>query len=407
MADAGAIKREAVVLARLVAEAYPEDALTYALLGSAYYNTGQSEEATRQLRRCLELSPHQAEAYAILALIAYEKGELEETVRLCQEALKNGPPGAEVLNRLGRAQMDLGQAEAAIPTLRRAADLPKPVSESAYLLGQAYLQSGDPAAAKESFLRATTLLPDHTQGFFGLYTACLRLGQTNESARYREQFQKLEAIDRKTLSDQGAQEEGLTGINQVRTTVARTFFGAAQLHQSHGQSAKASELFIKCAVLDPDSLTYRSALESVHVQSKAPADGIAAFEQLIRQEPDNGLNYYFLARFHSRLEHPEAAERCYQRVGELIPDWPESYRALADLYLRTGRKLPQAKQLALRVVEMDPTASHFFLLAVACMRNGDRPGALDAGGRAASLSPGETKYRQFLERLNQTPQTAK
>ena len=82
------------------------------------------------------------------------------------------------------------------------------------------MQSGDFAQAKESFRRALGLLPDHTQACFGLYTACLRLGQTEEAARYRDQFLKLEAVDRKDLTDRSAREDTLTGLPMVRETVA-------------------------------------------------------------------------------------------------------------------------------------------------------------------------------------------
>src|SRR5207247_9102114 len=167
------------------------------------------------------------EAYEILARVAYAKGNLEETARLCQEALKRGPATPDVLNRLGRALLDLGQTEEAVHTLQQAVRLPRPTSESYYLLGQAYLQSGNHAQAKESFRRAIALLPDHTQAFFGLYTACMRLGQTEEADRYQEKFLKLEAIDRRTLTDRSAQEDTLTGLPLVRKTVARTFFGSA------------------------------------------------------------------------------------------------------------------------------------------------------------------------------------
>ena len=137
--EAAGLKRAAVEMARQVAEAYPEDALSYALLGSAYYNTGRSEEAVKQLRKCLELSPNQADAYEILARVAYEKGQLDEAVRLSQEALKRGPANPAVLNQLGRAFMDLGRMEEAVRTLEQAVGLPQTISESSYLLGQALL----------------------------------------------------------------------------------------------------------------------------------------------------------------------------------------------------------------------------------------------------------------------------
>ena len=158
-AEAEALKQEAVMVARQVVEAYPNDALSYALLGSAYYNAGQSEEATWHLRKCLELNPAQAEAYEILARVAYEKGELEEAIDLNQASLKHSPGNVEVMNQLGRALMDLGRSAEAIRVLDQAVRLPRSTSESYYLLGQASLQSGDHARAKERFERATVLRP--------------------------------------------------------------------------------------------------------------------------------------------------------------------------------------------------------------------------------------------------------
>jgi len=402
-AEAAALKRKALAVAGQVAEAYPEDPLAYALLGSAYYNTGRSDEATKYLQRCLELSPDQAEAYEILARVAYAKGNLEETARLCREALKRGPATPDVLNRLGRARLDLGQTEEAVRTLRQAVRLSQPTSESSYLLGQAYLQSGEYAQAKESFQRAIALLPDHTQAFFGLYTACMRLGQTEEAGRYREQFQKLEAIDRMDLTDQSAREDTLTGLPMVRETVARTFFGAAQIYRVHEQTGKAAELFRKSAALDADNPVYRSALEAFYVQSKDPAEGVRVFEQLAAEQPKNSLNYMFLGRLQGRMEHFEAAERAYRKVQELAPEWSEGYRALAELYLRADRKPAEARALARRVLELEPSGAHYYLLAMTCLKNNDHVGASEAIKQAVALSPGETKYQEFLQQLKELP----
>ena len=402
-AEAADLKREAVAVAGQVAEAYPNDALAYALLGSAYYNIGRTAEATKHLKRCLELRPDQVEAYEILARVAYEKGELEETARLCREALKRGPATQDVLNRLGRALLDLGQTEEAVRTLQQAIRLPKPTSESCYLLGQAQMQSGDFAQAKEGFRRAIGLLPDHTQAYFGLYTACLRLGQTEEAGRYREQFLKLEAVDRQDLTDRSAREDTLTGLPMVRETVARTFFGAAQIYRVHEQIGKAAELFRKSAALDADNPVYRSALEASYLQRKDPAEAVRVFEQLAAEQPKNALNYLFLGRLQGRLEHFEAAERCFQKVQELAPQSAEGYRALAELYLRANRKTDQARVLARRVIELEPSSSHYYFLALACLKNNDRAGALEAMNQAVALSPGETKYQELLQQLKEAP----
>lgn len=402
-AEAAALKREAVAVAVAVAQAYPDDALSHALLGSATYNTGQSEQATRHLLRCLELNPNQADAYEILARVAYEKGELEEAIRLGEEALRRGGANPDVLNQLGRAHMDLGRTDEARTALEQAVRLPKPLSESYYLLGQVQLQSGDPASAKASFQQTVSLLPNHTQAFFGLFTACLRLGQNDEATRYRERFLELEAVDRQTLTDRSAREDVLTGLPLVRKTVARTLFGAAQIYGAHGQAAKAAEFTFKAALLDEEAPGYRATLEAMFVRRNAAAEGLRLFEQLALAQPENGLNHLFLGRFHERLEDFEGVERAYRRVQELAPESPEGYRALAEFFLNHSRESAQALSLARKATELDPSADHYFLLAVACARNRDRAGAIEAIERAIALQPGEARYGTFLEQLKGGP----
>ncbi|HOW65873.1 MAG TPA: tetratricopeptide repeat protein [Candidatus Paceibacterota bacterium] len=402
-AEAAALKREAVAVAIRVSETYPQDALSFALLGAAYYNTGQSEKAIKHLQKCLELSPNQSDAYEVLARVAYEKGQLDEAVRLCQESIQRGPANPQVLNQLGRALMDQGKTAQAIEILQRAVRLPKPLSESSYLLGQACLQSENYLQAKESFQRAIALMPDHTQAFFGLYTACQRLGQTEEAARYREQFQKLEAIDRRSLTDRSGREDTLTGLPLVRKTVAQTLFGAAQIYSVHNESAKAAELFLKSARLDTDNPVYRLSLEAHYVKLKAFAEGLAVFNQLISEQPTSSLNHLFLGRFHGRLGQFEPAEQAFRKVQQLAPQWAEGYRALAELYLRSNLKPAEAQLLAQRAVEIEPTHSHYYLLAVACVKNKDRPGAREAIKRALALNPGENRYQEFLQQLGELP----
>ena len=389
--------------AREIAEAYPEDPLTFALLGAAFYNNGQSEEAAKHLKRCLELRPGLLDAYEILARIAYEKGETEEAIRICEEALKQGKGTTEILNRLGRSCIDLGRTGEAVRALQQAVNLPGATAESSYLLGQAHMQGGEFAKAKEAFLRATALVPDHTQAYFGLFTACQRAGQTDEAMKFRDQFQKLEEIDRKALSERSEQQDTLAGLPQVRETAARTFFGVAQIYLAHKRTSEGAGLLRKCAVLAPESPSYRAALEQFYIEQKTPAEGARVFEQLAAEQPGNGLNYYFLARLQALLNQIDAAERSFHKAQELAPGWAEGYRVLADLHLRTNRKLDQARELARKAVELEPTAAHYYLLAAACDKNKDRSAAIEAMEKAVALAPGEKRYQQVLQQLRKSP----
>jgi tetratricopeptide (TPR) repeat protein len=402
-AQTAALKREALDEAEAVLRAYPDEALSYALLGSAYFNIGRSEEAANHLRQCLELDPEQVDACEILARIAYEKGLLEETVRLCEEGLKHNPRYGELLNRLGRTLLDLGQTEDAIGVLQQALQLPKRVVETHYLLGQAYMQTGDPVRAKGSFQQVIAVVPDHTQAFFGLFTASTRLGEAEQAARYREQFLRLEAADRRTLVDRSAQDDRRAGLPLVRETVARTLMGAGQIYQVHGQPEKATRMLLRAAELDPGNAMSRMALEALYAQRHAMNEAVAAFTRLAEEQPDNSLNHLFLGRLHGRLQQFEEAERSYLKVQQLDPELAEGYRALAELYVRQNLRPIQAKALAQRALDLAPGAASYYLLAVTCMKTDDRTGALAAMGQAVALSPENKSYREFLKHLRQTP----
>jgi tetratricopeptide (TPR) repeat protein len=402
--ETNTLKREAVTVANELVSQYPSDALVYALLGSAHFNIGQADEALRHLRHCIELNPDQADVYEIQGRIAYDKGQIDESVRLFQEALKRGSPNADLLNRLGRAQLDLGKTEDAQATLQQAVQLPDAPGESRFLLGQSYLQAGAFAKARDSFQAVIQQIPDHTQAFFGLFTACTRLGLSDDADRYRKEFVRLEGSDRKSLTDSSLQPDSLSGVGFVRETVARTFAGAGQLYRAHGRLDQATEQFRKAAMLDGSTPSYRAALESLFLQRKLPLDGIRLFEELTTANPTNYLNHLFLGRLQSKSGLFEPAEKSLLTVQKLVPGLPEGHRALGELYLRANRKLPEALAELRISVDLDPSPPHFYLLSIAYTKNKDPQGALNAIQQAIKLRPNEGAYLKLREQLLQVSQ---
>lgn len=401
--EAEEMKREAIKVAEAAAAAFPDDPLTYALLGSAFYNIGRSDEATRHLQKCIQLRPDQIDAYEILARIAYEKGQPDEAARLSRAGLQKAPANAELLNRLGRSLMDLGETAEALQTLKKAVALPNASSDSWHLLAQCEMQSQDYAAAKRDFLQTIKLFPDHTQAFFGLYTACLRLDQPAEAARYREQFLKLEAEDRQSLKNQNSQEAANAGLAVIRGTVSRTLFGAAQIYLAHNDSAKASELLQKVAHFEPENPAPRAALESLYVQRNQLDQGVKAFNELAAAQPGNSLNYLCIGRLQTRLNHFEEAEKAFQKVQELDPKSPEGYRALAELYFRSKRKPDQVNALRLKALELDTTGAQYYSLAISLVNQNNRAGALEALKLALARNPNDPRFQQLLQQLQQSP----
>ncbi|MDG1891621.1 MAG: tetratricopeptide repeat protein, partial [Verrucomicrobiota bacterium] len=372
------LKERALAEAEHLSKAYPSDPMTHALLGSAYYNIGRPDEASKHLKRSLELRPNMPEILSMLAKIAYERGDPRETVRLCEQITKGGRVSGECLNRLGRAQMDLGDTDKAIQTLKQSNQLTGASPESSYLLGQAYLQSRKMALAKQHFLRTVELVRDHTQAFFGLFTASQRLGQSEDAERYRLQFQRLEAMDRDQLVLENHSDENLSGLEDVRKTTAKTLFGAAQIHQANGSFPQASKLFFAAASYDSDSIAFRTSLESLHVRSGDVTAGVDVFQRLQSEDPSNPLNHLFLGRLQTRLKKADQAAKHYKEVQRLAPGWAEGYRALAELYLITRRDTESTIALIRRAVSLEANGANYYLLAIALQRKGNIAEAKEA-----------------------------
>ena len=63
-------------------------------------------------------------------------------------------------------------------------------------------------------------------------------------------------------------------------------------------------------------------------------------------EPDNAICHLNIGLCSARLRRFADAEEAFRKVIELTPDSSNGYRELALLYLKAGRKLPEAGRLA-------------------------------------------------------------
>ncbi len=122
-------------------------------------------------------------------------------------------------------------------------------------------------------------------------------------------------------------------------------------------------------------------------------------EQLIEITPQDPHFYLRQAVLYIRLERFDEAK---DRFESLINRWPEQaigYGSLAELYLVRDQELPEAKRLATKAVEFEPTAAYYFLLARVCEKNDDRAGALEALSEALRLDPENATYQKRLKRI--------
>jgi len=69
------------------------------------------------------------------------------------------------------------------------------------------------------------------------------------------------------------------------------------------------------------------------------------------------------------------------------------------LNLLQNASLDQAREYAAKAVELEPVAGHYYLLSVACIKQGDLRSALSAIQSAVRLKPQDARYGQLLQQL--------
>jgi tetratricopeptide (TPR) repeat protein len=188
-------------------------------------------------------------------------------------------------------------------------------------------------------------------------------------------------------------------LDSLRKGAAYAYLNAGRVYAKHGKAREAEQHWTNAARLDPNDTESRQMLVMVFEQQDRSEEAIPILEELSRIEPENPIHYVNIGALNVRLQRFEAAEDAYRRLKQRAPDSPRGYVALARLFLDTGRRLSEAKELAAKAVQLEPTASNYFLLGTACERSGDTAGALSAVERARQLDPGNSLYRDEYAKL--------
>ena len=237
-----ALKREAAEVAERTIKAFPRDPDSHALKGNACLFQGKTAEAVKSWRRCLGLDPARAGAYDGISLVAWEAGRFEEAVAACRQALKIKTNMPDVHFRLARALIELGRAEESIAVAQRAVRLWPRSSDAHFVLGQGYMQSREYAKARKCFLHAVEIRPGHFQAYYGLATACAKLGQRDKARQYQERFRRAMSVSKGDFTARTLSRNALADLSDQRSKTAAIYAGAAGICRKHGNVRQAERL---------------------------------------------------------------------------------------------------------------------------------------------------------------------
>ncbi len=394
------LRQEQLDLAQLLADAFPHDGDARFLLAMAHQEQGDSVSAVQHLEACLRLQPRRADAHDQLGRIAQQTGQHARAVAHFRRAIQHGPRLTGVHYRLGEALKSEGMLQEAIAELGKNVAIYPQAPDNYTLLGDIYLEQQNYAKARAAYEKTVALQPDLARPYYGLATACAGLGLAEQSARHRRTFSEVEARAREQAK---VERVRFRPLEITRKSVAHTHADIARVYNARQRDGQAMLLWQRALLLDPQNLASCFGLADLYLRNERADESLTLYQRIVAIQQTNGAALFFIGHIHENAKRFDAAEAAYGRVVEVSPDRPEGYQALARFYLEVRPNLPRAKELASALIKLAPSASNFHLLASICEGRHERDSARVAIRQAVELAPGNVQYRQFYERIKETP----
>lgn len=394
--DIAALKKEEMELGQRILKEFPDTELSLLLIGNIYRKQGNSIEAEKHWKKALELNPERPDAYNGMGWIALEKGEYEKAIAFWRKALEINPEMPGVHSCIAQTLIILGRYDEVIKEAEEELKISPGSSLSYFLLGQGYLKLMDYNKAKQYYETAIEIQPDYMNAYYGLFTACSRLKQQDEAEAHIAVFKQLKAEERKVMMDRNRAFDDIVTIKKM---LAETYNDAKQIYEKHGNHQEAENLLTRAIILDPNNTKYLMKLGSLFQSGGRLPDALKTYEKIAEIEPNNIISHINIGVISVQLKQFDTAEKVFKKVIALSPGFSAGYRELAQLYLKTGTKYPEALRLSQTAVELEETAANYFTLSWAYDRNGDIANAITALKRAVELEPENPKYRQMYEQI--------
>lgn len=388
------VEEATTVVARLVKE-YPEDTQAVATLAQLHNLAHDDEGEVACWQRCLELDGDFLLAYSNLAMRAANRGDNQAAEDLLRRALQVRGASLGFAELLATILMDQGRFAEATTVLEESLSR-RPASAKAHiLLGESRLKLKEFQKAKDEFQKAIRLDASSSRAYHGLSQAAARLGQQEEAEKYRAEFARLRKLEEDSGRKRQEEGKGLRGDEHVAPhTAAQILSMAGKTYLAHQQADEGEKCLVRAAELSSEEVSCRAALAELYAFQGRFEEALATVEQLRKLEPTNPAHLRSMGILQGRLGRWELAEKTFEQLCAMAPKAAVGYAGLAESYLRAGKELVRARDLAAKAVALDPSAWNYFILGALCERLGDTDAARAALEKAMALDPDNPRYRQ-------------
>ena len=390
------LKKEELELAERLIKDFPDNENAIMLMGNLWERHGDAAKAMEYFKKVLEKDPKRADVYKGMGWFFMHKEQYEQAIENWQKALEIDPNIPDVHNNIALALMGQNKQSEAVEELEKDLEISPGSSFSYFLLGQIYLRQQEYEKARVNYEKAIELQPNYTNAYYGLFTLSAKLNQQDKAREYMATFKKLKEEDMKILK---ARNQAVDDLFDMRKGAVGTYLLAGQMYQAEGNFQKAEEVLNKATILDPNNVLCLERLASLYLTNNRLNEAVRLYIKISEINPKDPLSHLNIGILSKRLKQFEIAEKAFRNVIEVAPGLSAGYCELAQLYLKTGRGFPEARELAEKAVALEPTALNYFVLCWACDMNGDTENALKAIIRAIQLEPANLKYRNVYEHI--------
>lgn len=225
---------------RKAIERYPDDYMSWNLLGMIYGQQGDPERARQAFERSVALKPDFVPVNYNLAMLYLELRQPDRAEAAFARAYQGDPTDVTVLREYWKLLVAEDKVEDAKRILRAYLKQEPSDAEALNALGVTYARTGYPLLARESFARAVELQPGFAEAQKNLGTALVQTGELAAAVPVLERAVALKADD------------------------ADALYMLAYAYAQTGRTADAEQALQKVLQLRPGDARARRALDNLH-----------------------------------------------------------------------------------------------------------------------------------------------
>ncbi|EIC20524.1 putative O-linked N-acetylglucosamine transferase, SPINDLY family [Thiorhodovibrio frisius] len=301
----------------------PNHADALHLLGLAFYQQGENEQAARLIDRAIQSDSQVALFYNHYGLVLYALSRTEEALAAFDAALKLNPGFVKAHNNRGAVLMGAGRLKEALAAFNNAVGLEPGNQEGHVNRAKVLGELGHLGESVESFQTAIAIDPCLSDAHFQLGNVLRMLGRMQDALSAYDHALKLDDKDASVYANRGNVLVELGRLKEAEESYRKalavdqdhivTLNNWASLLLKQGKSREAICVFETALAINPKNPevnnNYGAALRDVGELNEA----IAAFKQAITSEP----SYYQahsnrIMALHYREENPD------QRIARAI-----------------------------------------------------------------------------------------